>query len=196
MINTVPLHRANVEITFQPAHSGFEPTAPLSARVPMNQTLQYFQPNGESNLHQQLLIAAVNIRLAALRSRLHKCENDCEIATRKAVSKGVPTGRRHRNTDLATRKAKESLRQTKHVLRNASNSETADFKDTANWFLQQLFGDAGLENLRQWLIRTGQAKQIPALEANTGSDDAPLHSMEEVPQAYERLMYAEWSGYW
>jgi hypothetical protein len=114
------------------------------------------QLTGGSNLHQRLLTTATDVRLAALHARLLKSEHDYEIAEKPAAAQGLSTiSTIQRKNDEASKKAFKALKRAYEALIN----DWPDLQNTTTWFIQDLFGDTGLQNLCQQISQSSQADQ-------------------------------------
>jgi hypothetical protein len=142
------------------------------------------QFTGGSNLHQRLLTTATDVRLAALHARLLKCEHDYEIAENPAAAQGLSTSSTiQRKNDEASKKAFKALKRANEALIN----DWPDLQNTTTWFIQDLFGDTGLQNLCQQISQSSQADQSSLFEASIGDSGQLVDLMDQVPQTYRDL---------
>jgi hypothetical protein len=166
-----------------------EMAPPPAVGTATSQTTQF---TGGSNLHQKLLTAAMDVRLAAIHTRLIKCEHDHEIASKSAAAEGASTNSANqRKKDTASKLAFLAIKGAKQALRSDWAHDNTEVQNTTTWFIQYLFGDMGLQNLSQHIRQSTQSNQSSISEANAGNGGQPIDLMDKVLQSYQKLVESD-----
>lgn len=186
VIDATSLVQGIAEAPPRTAESDTEPAPPLTTGVPASETPEP-KPTEKSDLYQRLLTAAVDVRLAALKARLSKCEHDYEVAGSKAASQDFSAYRYDHSRNVETIRTKEELKEAKSDLEIASIHGSTNFKKTTAWFVHQLIGDVGIQNLHQCFRSLNRTDQSDVLQVAIDNEDASLSLMDKVPKAYLTL---------